>query len=659
MRRATVALVAAVMILGLAPPVTAGTAAPNGTFSFIGAGFGHGVGMSQYGAKAMADRGDSAASILGRYYPSTALGTRPQPDLRVGLIDGSASVSLSTSGRVRITTDSGPQAADFDTSAPGKPAGTVQIESGGLTLRQGGTLLIGPVAGPLVVRFDPNLDGVPGALVRVDPPGRRYNLGRIELSAPGGGNVRAVLRDLSMERYLYGLGEVPSSWPLEAQRAQAVAARTYALEKVTRQGQQQAGCSCGLRSTTADQQYVGFDKETEATFPNWRRAVDTTVGQVITYGGAPIQAFYHSSSGGFTENSENVFSAALPYLRGVPDAADETASPYGGWRRTYLRSDLERWLNAFGDTSIGTLSSVEVLWPYGVSGRVSKVLDTNQGGLRITGSAGTKRVSGDRFRTVVNAGLQAENRQGEQLRSTLFQLGYEPYGHGFRGGIFVAGGRDHGSDVVATGADAGGGPHVVVMDASGAVRSSFWGYDPRFGGGVRVAVCDIEGDGSAEIVTGAGPGAGPHVQVLRIDGTLLSSFWAYDPRFGGGVFVGCGNLDGVPGDEIVTGAGPGAGPHVQVLTPNGTQRSSFWAYDPGFGGGVYVAAAETAGGGEVITGAGEGGGSHLRRLRTDGSAIADYIAFGFRQNGVRVGSVGPTPLAGGGPGMWPVVRPVP
>src|SRR5206468_709467 len=120
---------------------------------------------------------------------------------------------------------------------------------------------------------------------------------------------------------------------------------------------------------------------------------------------------------------------------------------------------------------------------------------------------------------------------------------------------------------IVTGADAGGGPHVKVFDPlARAWRVTFLAYDPSFTGGVRVAAGDINGDGVADIVTGAGRGGGPHVKVF--DGVTLAveqSFFAYDASFRGGVYVAAGDLDIQGHADIITGAGGGGGPHVKVF----------------------------------------------------------------------------------------------
>jgi len=169
---------------------------------------------------------------------------------------------------------------------------------------------------------------------------------------------------------------------------------------------------------------------------------------------------------------------------------------------------------------------------------------------------------------------------------------------------------------VAVGADAGGGPQVNVYDpATGAVKFSFFAYDPSFTGGVRVATADITSDGVDDIITGAGPGGGPHVKIFDgADGALIRSFYAYDASFTGGVFVAGGDINNDGHADIITGAGAGGGPHVRAFGGVGNEPFiSFYAYDPSFRGGVSVAGGDVNGDGfaDIITGAGPGGGPHV------------------------------------------------
>ena len=199
----------------------------------------------------------------------------------------------------------------------------------------------------------------------------------------------------------------------------------------------------------------------------------------------------------------------------------------------------------------------------------------------------------------------------------------------FTGGVFVASGRIDGTPgaEIITGPGAGGGaggPHVKIFQSNGTpLGPGFMAYTPSFAGDVRVAACDFTGDGHDEIVTSPGPGGGPHVRVFQVDaaGQLLgelTGFFAYDPGFTGGVWVACGDLDGDTVPEIITGADAGGGPHVRVFSgialPALVELAGFFAYDPAFTGGVRVAVGDVDGDGmaDIITGPGAGGGPHVR-----------------------------------------------
>jgi FG-GAP repeat len=197
---------------------------------------------------------------------------------------------------------------------------------------------------------------------------------------------------------------------------------------------------------------------------------------------------------------------------------------------------------------------------------------------------------------------------------------------------------------ILTGADAGGGPHVKGFLPDGTLQLSFFAFDPGFQGGVRVAAGDVNGDGTADIITGAGPGGGPHVKVF--DGgtlALLRSFFAYDAGFAGGVFVAAGDVNGDGISDIVTGAGGGAGGHVKAFS--GVDSSlvrSFFAFEGSFQGGVRVAAGDVNGDGvvDIVAGAGPGAAPHVKAF--DGGTLALLSSFfaydsGFA-GGVYVGS---------------------
>jgi PKD repeat protein len=243
------------------------------------------------------------------------------------------------------------------------------------------------------------------------------------------------------------------------------------------------------------------------------------------------------------------------------------------------------------------------------------------------------------------------------------------YDPSFTGGVRVASGDVNHDGVLdlVTAPGVSGAAHIRVFDGStGAAAASFFAYARDFTGGAYVAAGDLDGDGVAEIVTGAGVGGAPHVKVFRMDGTELASFFAYDPTVRGGVTVAVADVDGDGRAEIVTGPGPGGGPHVKVFRADGAAAGGFLAYAPEFRGGVFVAAGDLDGDGaaEIITGAGAGGGAHVRVF--DGRTHAERFGFaagasGFA-GGVRVGLTRVAPdgraaiVTTLGPGDRPQVR---
>jgi hypothetical protein len=221
--------------------------------------------------------------------------------------------------------------------------------------------------------------------------------------------------------------------------------------------------------------------------------------------------------------------------------------------------------------------------------------------------------------------------------------------------------------VIATAPGAGGGPHVRTWRADGTPVAGFMAYDPHFTGGVNVALGDLDGDGEDEIITGPGPGGGPHVRVFRADGTDTGvGFMAYDPHFTGGVNVAAIDLDGDGVDEIVTVPAQGGGPHVRIWSGSGELLDEFMA--DGFGTtGLHVSAGSTLnadGGRNILLSASSG--SLVEEFGGTAADLVPYPGFpgGASVSGAEVDAGAPRGLngyhdeiiTGAGPGGGPHVK---
>jgi SpoIID/LytB domain protein len=389
MRRALLLLVVAVTALGVLPvaPASAG-----GSFTFYGSGFGHGLGMSQWGAYGLAKDGWAHKRILTHFYSETSVrqAASPPRNLRIGLTQGEAAV--------RLTAEAGPVTIRISDPGSGTEVGTIprgrtwtvrEVADSYRVLNSKGRRVGGKdwggTARDLFLTYE-------GARVRSPDAGATYNRGFIEFNLYACAGPDCSMRMILVvppEGYLLGLGEVPSSWPLPALRAQAVAARSYAFNKVA-SGQHRAGCNCGLYDSSFDQVYVGWAKEGGSLGGRWVRSVRQTDNQIVAYSGDVIPAFYTSSDGGHTEDNENVWGGTpLPYLRGVCDPGDFTAAnPSRTWKVSYSASAVTSRLDGYtGD--IGTVTGFTD-FDRGVSGRIVTV--------RVQGRSGSDVITGAQFR---------------------------------------------------------------------------------------------------------------------------------------------------------------------------------------------------------------------------------------------------------------------
>lgn len=370
-------------LVGFAPgrPATAA-----GSFTFFGSGYGHGVGMSQYGTLGMAQDGANYKEILTRFFTDTAVDKHSLPSsLRVGLFQGEKVMHLhARKGPVELHLESAD--GQLIDTIPNDDTWEVRTGSGSFRILDGNRLVGGQEWGsrqkPLVATY---MDR--GSMLQLkESGGISYNRGRIEFNIYGGNNRGRAIAVLDPQHYLYGLGEVPSSWPMQAMMAQAVAARTYAFEIAKRTGQHQSWCNCAVTDDTRNQVYVAWAKEGGADGDRWVEAVERTEGEAVLYNGNLVQAYFGSSSGGFTEDNENVWNGTpIPYLRGVCDPGDYTNdNPNRVWRKEMTAAAVTAALAPYTG-GIGTVRDfVDIR--RGVSGRVIA--------LTVVGSSGRDTLSG-------------------------------------------------------------------------------------------------------------------------------------------------------------------------------------------------------------------------------------------------------------------------
>ena len=345
--RAAMALAA----VALGAPAAANAAS---TLFIRGGGDGHGIGMSQYGAEGYAQHGKSYKFILAHYYQGTVLGkTSPRQIVRVLLQTGSGSFAGATDAAGR----------KLDPSLTYTVAVLPNGQMGVFNLKR---KRVARGNAPLTVTG-------PGTLTVAGLGAYR---GSLEFRPDGSGGVETV-EAVGLDDYVRGVisKEVPSSWAPEALKAQAVAARTYAITTDV------GGGDYNLYPDTRSQMYGGVGAET----PSTDAAVGATRGQVVTYNGVPVVTYFFNSSGGHTENIENVWPGSMPepWLRGVPDPYDGAAGdPYHRWELQMTTAAAAAKLSALVK---GSLLGIRVT-KHGASPRIltAQVLGT-RGAVNVTG----------------------------------------------------------------------------------------------------------------------------------------------------------------------------------------------------------------------------------------------------------------------------------
>ncbi|MEI6405239.1 MAG: SpoIID/LytB domain-containing protein [Actinomycetes bacterium] len=420
------------------------------TFTFSGSGWGHGVGLSQYGAYGMALNGFTANQIVGAYFPTTAVTvtsdlpeTSRSEEIRVGLKRDVTHVALrgeslgGAGGHLTITADT-KAAVDVAMNAAvsidfvdGKAQITYpngdKVSASHIDVTWNGTTANG--AAPSVVNLVSDTSpanataGLGTACTNyfATPQSRsgncyhRYRYGSLQIDAGAFGDTTAdlnvVLTEQLDDEYVNGIGEVPSSWPAATLQAQAIAARSYALATVISIAGKstsisipgytkkvRASCLCQVLPDTSDQNYVGFNKEFASYGSQWTAAVAATMsngfGKVVTVssGGvlSVVKTFFSSSTGGFTQPTQEVWGSTLAGFGKVDDhwaKLPDVHNPYASWSvqitQSHLVTQLNTWLTGQKIDGIGVqIADIDSL-TLGVltaSGAISQFTVTDSGG---------------------------------------------------------------------------------------------------------------------------------------------------------------------------------------------------------------------------------------------------------------------------------------
>ena len=350
------------------------------TFEFTGSGYGHGVGMSQIGARSRALAGESASAILNYYYKDVLVA--PFIDthtIRVNIAHLVKTVAFTThtpgaridvfEGDVGNSTQSLP-ITSFATKKKATFTSATLSKGKALTLRWIGE-------NPIITMTQGSVS-------------TKYKYGYITIKSVKG--ALEVTNTLALrDEYLWGISEVPSSWPAAMLEAQAIASRSYALSKLS---VIRPSCDCQVYSHITDQNFVGYSKESEPRFGLfWKDAVsrtivDTSTSLVVLSNGKPAQTYFFSSSGGATQTTRDAWGEVTAFTQSVPDSAsvDIKLNPrFAAWKAS---STQELVAKAF---LLPNVVSLEIL-SRNQAGAVTYIAATSSDGV-------TKKIRGDTFRS--------------------------------------------------------------------------------------------------------------------------------------------------------------------------------------------------------------------------------------------------------------------
>jgi stage II sporulation protein D len=352
-----------------------------GDFDFYGSGYGHGLGLSQYGALGLARGGWGAERIVEHYFKHTNVNQRtpPDPTIKVGLLQNRHITKLTAAvGSFDLELQNG---TSVDTVHHNQSRKIIIVDGQYRVKKANGDVVGGLWGGPgndLLAKRNG------GGRISVPAWGHQVGRGKVRFNIIDDNDAH-VLAVVKVEQYVFGISEVPNSWPKRALRAQAIMARTYGYWRLA--GALRSGCGCDVYTSTVDQVYTGWTKESSPGGNRWVSAVRQTRKKVLTHNGNYVYTPYSSSSGGHTENIENVWVGASPaaWLKGVCDPRDDVdENPNTTWVESFSPATVTNSLQPYTG-NIGTVQNFTA-YDFGVSGRVTKV--------KVVGGQGSKVVEG-------------------------------------------------------------------------------------------------------------------------------------------------------------------------------------------------------------------------------------------------------------------------
>ena len=339
--------VIALLVLSTISSITTASAVVPKSFTFTGSGYGHGVGLSQYGAKGQALEGKSATEILNYYFPQA----------QVTPVVDTATISVNIAHQVSALSLVLPT-IDYATVIIDTGVASVLPQNTALNFAITGKLISGPggIGKIWIVKWSN-----PQSVISVNVGKTKFQVGHgyIQLKAVNatglGYRIEATNLLRLHDEYLYGIAEVPSSWPAAALESQVIASRTYAL---LRMKSIKKACDCHVYNSKYDQAFVGYSKEGEARYGQfWKAAVDATAvdeghGLAITIDQLPVSVFFSSSSGGMTQRAIDVWGTDIPHLVSVADpwSVDPAVNKnYANWTKKVSQKTMAK---AFGLTDV-------------------------------------------------------------------------------------------------------------------------------------------------------------------------------------------------------------------------------------------------------------------------------------------------------------------